>query len=435
MALGAFLANMDSSIVAVGLESLRAAFGAELVRIQWVATAYLLGLSAVLPLTPWLTRRLGAGRLWLSALSGFLLTSVACALSPTAEVLIAVRAAQGMTAGILVAAGQTVIGLAVGPERLGRMMGVLGLVVGLAPIAGPSVGGFLLARFGWPSMFWLNLPVGVLALVLAVRFVPRGERQAPPPIDWSGLLLVSLGLPLTVYALTGIGIPQTSHLLDGVLALIGVGALAVFAWRTLHTPRPVLRLRLLARPVPAAASSTLVTAAAGMYGAVLLVPLWFQLQLGAGAAETGLLLVPMGVGTTVTVALAGRLVDRLGGGPVALAGALLVLVSTVPWPWLGPGTPMIAVQVLLVVHGIGLGLSLMPATTAAYASVRASELGDATALANIVLRVGGAAGSALTVIVLAQGGFRAAFGLLAVLAGCAVLAASWLTRAENGRKL
>src|SRR3954464_1934447 len=134
MALGGFLGNMDGSIVAVGLESMRLRLGVSLIEIQWVATAFLLGLSAALPLTPWLVRKRGAGRLWLWALAAFLLTSVACALAPDAGTLIAFRAVQGMTAGVMVTAGQTVIGLAVGPERLGRTMGTPGLGGRLGPV-------------------------------------------------------------------------------------------------------------------------------------------------------------------------------------------------------------------------------------------------------------------------------------------------------------
>ncbi|MEV4055091.1 MDR family MFS transporter [Amycolatopsis sp. NPDC049688] len=435
MALGGFLGNMDASVVAVGLESMRDSLGVTLVEIQWVATAYLLGLSAALPLTPWLGHRFGAGRLWLGALAAFLLTSVACALAPDAGTLIGVRAGQGMAAGVMVTAGQTVIGLAVGPERLGRTMGTLALVVGLAPVIGPSVGGFLLAHFAWPVLFWLNVPIGLLAFGLALRYVPRGDRGQPPPVDWRGLALVSLGLPLLVYALTELATPGS---LDVVLASIGTAAMGLFTWRSLRVPHPVLQLRLAAQPVLGTALASVLLGGAGMFGAVLLLPLWFQVRLGAGTAESGVLLAPMGLATTVFVFAAGRLTDRYGGGTVSLTGSLVVLASTVPLPWLGPDAPMWLVQALLVIRGAGLGLSVLPASTAAYASVGAAELGHATALVNIVLRVGGALGGALCVIVLSQGlsagpaaGFGWAFGVLAVLCALGAVATAGLRRAER----
>ncbi|MEU8634556.1 MDR family MFS transporter [Amycolatopsis sp. NPDC048633] len=429
MALGGFLGNMDGSIVAVGLESMRLQLGVSLIEIQWVATAFLLGLSAALPLTPWLVKRLGAGRLWLWALAAFLLTSVACALAPDAVALIAFRTLQGMATGVMVTAGQTVIGLAVGPERLGRTMGTLGLVVGLAPVVGPSVGGFLLAHFSWPVLFWLNLPIGLVAFGLALRYVPRGDRGQPPPMDWPGLLLVSLGLPLLVYTLAE---------RDALFAAVGALALAVFAWRSLRVRHPVLNLRLAARPVMGSALASVLMAGAGMFGAVLLLPLWFQVRLGAGPAEAGVLLAPMGLATTVFVLVAGRLTDRYGGGTVALTGSAVVLASTVPLLWLGPDAPLWLVQAVLVVRGAGLGLSIMPASTAAYASVDAGELGHATALVNIVMRVGGAVGGALCVIVLSRGltvdpatGFGWAFGVLGVICVLGTAAAAWLRQAER----
>ncbi|WIY06245.1 MDR family MFS transporter [Amycolatopsis mongoliensis] len=429
MALGGFLGNMDGSIVAVGLESMRLHLGVGLIEIQWVATAFLLGLSAALPLTPWLVRKLGAGRLWLWALAAFLLTSAACALAPDAGTLIALRTLQGMAAGVMVTAGQTVIGLAVGPDRLGRTMGTLGLVVGLAPVVGPSVGGFLLAHFSWPVLFWLNLPIGLVAFGLALRYVPRGDRGQPPPVDWPGLFLISLGLPVLVYALTE---------LDAVSAAAGAAALAVFAWRSLRARRPVLDLRLAARPVMGSALTSVLLAGAGMFGAVLLLPLWFQVRLGAGPAEAGVLLAPMGLATTVFVLVAGRLTDRHGGGTVSLTGSVVVLASTVPLPWLGPDSPLWLVQALLVVRGAGLGLAIMPASTAAYASVDAGELGHATALVNIVMRVGGALGGAVCVIVLSRGltvdpatGFGWAFGVLGAICVLGTAATAWLRRAER----
>lgn len=429
MALGGFLGNMDGSIVAVGLESMRLRLGVSLIEIQWVATAFLLGLSAALPLTPWLTKRLGAGRLWLWALAAFLLTSVACALAPDAVTLIAFRTLQGMATGVMVTAGQTVIGLAVGPERLGRTMGTLGLVVGLAPVVGPSVGGFLLAHYSWPVLFWLNLPIGLVAFGLALRYVPRGDRGQPPKLDWPGLVLISLGMPLLVYTLTELNAP---------FAAVGAIALAVFVWRSLRVRHPVLDLRLAARPVMGSALASVLLAGAGMFGAVLLLPLWFQVRLGAGPAEAGVLLAPMGLATTVFVLVAGRLTDRYGGGTVSLTGSVVVLASTVPLPWLGPDAPMWLIQGLLVVRGAGLGLSIMPASTAAYASVDASELGHAAALVNIVMRVGGAAGGALCVIVLSRGltvdpatGFGWAFGVLGVICVLGTAAAAWLRHAEG----
>lgn len=438
VALGGFMANMDSSIVAIGLDVMRVHLRVDLTEIQWVATAYLLGLSAVLPSTPWLTRRLGAGRLWLSALVGFILTSVGCALAPTAALLIAMRGAQGMAAGTLITAGQTVIGLAVGPRRLGRMIGTLGLVVGLAPIIGPSVGGFLLARWSWPVLFWLNVPIGALVMLLGVRLVPRGIRSQQSALDWRGLSLVSVGLPVLVYALTELGMSRgQDRPLYLVLSALGLCALVTFGWWSLRARSPLLRLRLAIRPVMASGLSSLLFAGASLFGAVLLFPLWFQIQVGIGSTSTGLLLVSSGLGTAATVPIAGRLADRYGGGTVSFVGSLVVLASTIPWVLLDFHTSVILVQALLFVRSSGLGLSIVPAMTAAYASASSDDIGDATALANIVMRVGGAIGGALCVIVLSQGldggpgqGFHAAFGALGVICLLAAGASGWLCYAE-----
>lgn len=196
----------------------------------------------------------------------------------------------------------------------------------------------------------------------------------------------------------------------------------------------MLALRLMTRPVMAAG----LLSGASMFGAVLLLPLWFQIRLGEGAASTGLLLVPLGLGTLAVMLIAGRLTDHYGGGVIALVGSLAVLGSTVPLPWLGPHPLIPLVQALLVLRGGGLGLSMLPVMTAAYTSVRPGDLGDATALANIAMRVGEALGAALCVIALSRGldaagppaGFTSAFLALTVICVLATLAAAWLCHSE-----
>jgi MFS family permease len=242
------------------------------------------------------------------------------------------------------------------------MMATLGLVVGLAPVIGPSVGGSLLAWSAWPALFWLNVPIGMLALFLGWQFVPRGDPQRSPPMDWLGLALISLGLLMVVYALTELGARQHGTALPPVVLLAaGVGASIGFVWWSRRGTHPVVALHLVTRPVMAAGLLSALLSGASMFGAVLLLPLWFQISLGEGPVSTGLRLMPLGLGTVAVMLIAGRLTDRYGGGVIALVGSLVVLGSTVPFPWLDPQAPLPLVQALLLLRGGGLGLSLIPA--------------------------------------------------------------------------
>jgi EmrB/QacA subfamily drug resistance transporter len=400
---GAFTSQLDTSVVNVGLDTIGRDLGAPLEQVQWVSTAYLLALGVSLPVTGWLGRRVGVGRLWLGALTAFTAASGLCALAPSASWLIALRVVQGLTAGVLVPAGQTLLGQAAGPRRLGRVMGVLGVAVSLAPAVGPVVGALVLDAASWPWLFLVNVPVGLAGLLLGLRIVPRGERGVAPDLDWPGLALVSLALPLLVYAATAAGEAATlaAPAVLGPL-LVGAAALLAFGLHARRAPEPLLDLGLFRRRPYAAASAAAAATGAAQFGAALLLPLYFQLARDASVLTTGLSLISLGVGTAIMSPLSGRLTDRFGGGSVAVAGSALAVASTLPFAVLPAGADPVLVQALLFVRGLTIALAITPVITAAYATVAPEQLPDATTQVNILLRLGGAVGSAVFAVIVAR---------------------------------
>jgi len=438
---GAFTSQLDTSVVYVGLDTIGRDLDASLDRVQWVSTAYLLALAVSLPATGWLGRKVGVGRLWLASLAAFTAASGLCALAPSVDWLIVLRVVQGLTAGVLVPAGQTLLGQAAGPQRLGRVMGVLGIAVSLAPAVGPVVGALVLDATAWPWLFWINVPIGVAGVLLGLRVVPRGERGGAPRLDWSGLGLVSLALPLLVYAATAAG--QGSALGDTpVLAplLIGAAALLAFGLHARRHAEPLLDLRLYGRPVFAAASAAAAFTGAALFGAGLLFPLYFQLAREASVLTTGLSLISLGVGTAVMSPLSGRLTDRLGCGTVAVAGSALTIATTLPFAVSPADADAVVVQVLLFVRGLTIALAITPVITAAYAAVAPEQLPDATTQVNIVMRLGGAMGGALFAVIVARelpGGaeqaLHTAFWWLTAASVAALAAATWLWLSARSR--
>jgi MFS family permease len=164
--IGAFMAQLDAALVNVGIATISRQLSASLDTTQWISTGYLLALAAGLPVCGWLSRRAGASRLWLSALAGFTVISGLCACAPTIAVLIVLRIAQGVAGGLLVPAGQTVIGQAAGPQRMGRLMSTAGIAIVIGPALGPALGGLLIAYLSWRWLFLVNLPIGAVALLL-----------------------------------------------------------------------------------------------------------------------------------------------------------------------------------------------------------------------------------------------------------------------------
>ena len=240
---GAFLSSIDASVVAVGLDTIGADLHTDLAQVQWVSSIYLIGVAVAMPLSGWLAGRLGAGRLWIWMMAAFTLLSVFCALAPTVETLIAARAAQGFAGGMLIPAGQTLIGQAVGSNRLGRVMGTLGVVVSLGGAAGPTLGGFVLDNLSWPWLFWINLPIGVLAVVLGHRYVPRGATVPVTRFDWRGFALAGAGLPLVIYGLTAWGERTSLTTTVAGSVILGFAAILAFGAHSLRRTDPLLDLR------------------------------------------------------------------------------------------------------------------------------------------------------------------------------------------------
>lgn len=414
IAFGAFTAGLDTSLVNVALRTIQTEFGTTLDVAQWVSSGYLLALAVSLPVCGWLGNRVGTGRLWLGALTAFTVISGLCAAAPTIGLLIALRVLQGLSAGLLVPAGQTILGRAVGPHRLGRVMARLGIAVTLAPALGPVVGGLLLDGLGWRWLFLLNVPVGAVVLLLGRRRVPRGTPSSATPLDWLGFGYVGVGLPLVVYGLTDWDAGAGASAANVWPLAVGAVALALFTRRSLRQRKPLLDLRLHARPAFAAACGAMVFGGVLMFGCTLLFPLYFQLARGEGVVATGLLTFAFGAGTAVTLPLAGRLTDSRGGGPVAVLGGLITVIVTGELALVGPDQPAVVVQLVLLALGVGTALVVSPLMVSAFRAVDQDQLPDATAQVNIVNRVGGALGAAVFAVVVDRGlsgGTTAAFQL------------------------
>ena len=415
LAFGAVMAGLDTSVVNVGLDVIGRDLDASLASAQWVQSGYLLALAAALPACGWVSRRIGAGRLWLWSLAAFTATSALCALAPDVGWLIAFRGLQGVAGGLLVPSGMTVLGQAAGPSRMGRVMATTSVPAILAPAVGPVVGALLISQFSWHWLFLINVPIGVLGLVVGLRTVPRGQTVGTGRIDLPALALVAAGLPLLTYAITEAAAQRTLVAPAVALPLVaGFVALALFARRSLRSAAPLLDLWLFRNRVYAAASFEVFFNGAAMFGGLIVMPLYFQLQRQAGIVETGLLLMAFSIGAAATFPVAGRLTDRYGGGIVTVAGLVVTTLSTVPLALLPADVDLVTVEALMVARGIGLALSGMPAVSSAFATVSARQLPDATSQINILSRVGGAIGGAVFVVILTgalPAGAAAAFRL------------------------
>lgn len=398
VAIGSTMAMLDASIVNVALRTLSSGLHASLTTIQWVITAYLLAMAAVVPVTGWLARRAGTRRTYLVALLLFALSSLGCGLADSAGELIALRAVQGVASGLLVV-GQMIVVLQAGKAPLARAIAAWTLPVVLGPIFGPTIGGLLLVNAGWRWIFFVNVPVGVVAVGLGLRFLPRGATHQAGKLDVTGLVLAALGALALTYGLAQLGGARGD--LAGLLAGLGAGVvlLTAFVVRSLRSDHPLLDLNLFRNRVFSAAAATTFCVGGLIFGGLVVMPLYYQLIRHLDALTTGMLLAPQGLGAAIGIWLAGRATDRFGSLTV-IGGGLVAAVGTVPLIMIGTATSYTVLTVALLLRGFGVGFAAMPAMAVAYRAIDKAKVNDASPQLQFLQRTGGSVATAAFIAVL-----------------------------------
>ena len=402
--LGSIMSILDTTIVNVALSRLSVELHSSIADIQWVVTGYLLSLAAVIPISGWAGRRFGAKNVYLTALVLFTLGSALCGLATSATELIVFRVLQGIGGGLILPVGQLMMASAAGPRRMGRVMSVVAVPAMLAPILGPALGGLILDNTSWRWIFFVNAPIGIIAVLAALRGLPASEREDAGPLDVRGLILAVTGMPLITYGLAEIGVTGSFTSPKVIVPIVGGLALvALFIVHARRVPRPLLDVHLYARRTFSAASITTFCLGAALFGGMILLPLYYQQVRGENVLATGLLLAPQGLGAALAMPVSGRLTDRIGGGPLALFGVIVTTLTTIPFGLIGAHTPIGSLSVWMFLRGLGIGFAFMPAMAAAFASLQPRELSDATPQMNVLQRLGGSIGTAVLAVVLQRG--------------------------------
>jgi EmrB/QacA subfamily drug resistance transporter len=445
--IGAIMSILDTTIVNVALATLGRDLHAGITDIQWVVTGYMLSLAAVIPVTGWAAERFGAKQVYLVSLTVFTLASALCGLANSTTELIGFRVLQGIGGGMILPIGQLMMAQAAGPERMGRVMSIVAVPAMLAPILGPTIGGLIVDNISWRWIFYVNVPIGAIAIIAALRILPRPERRDAGSLDYRGLALMSTGLPLLTYGLAEVGSTGTFTSTKVVLPILaGLGLIALFATHALRVPRPLLNLRLYRRPTFSSASFAMFCLGAALFGGMILLPLYWQGVRHESVVDTGLLTAPQGLGMALVMPLAGKLTDRMGGGPLALFGVTVTTIATIPFGLVGAHTSVAWLAVAMLIRGMGIGFAFMPAMAAAFASLNRSELPQATPQLNVLQRVGGSMGTAVLAVVLqralvgvhsvdgAASAYGTAFWVSAGLTAVAILPCVILLRAERAAR-
>ena len=391
----AFMTQLDAAILQVALLHLSHDFEVSVDSGQWLVTVYLLATGITMPLSAWLCRRCGPATIWLWSLIGFTLTSAGCAAATGIVMLLVFRALQGAAAGAMLPAGQSVIVSEAGPTNVGRVMGIAGSFLVLAPALGPVVGSELVQSLGWRSIFLVNVPIGVAVVLIARRITLSNETSRQDGFPWlSWFLVAAVVTCLTLASEAAAAADRTALAPELAVALLFIFLHILIQSRIVSVVKfSLLRDRTLLW-------SNLVAFLAGMYqfGILVYAPIHLQLVSHLSLSATGLAMTSFAIGSAF-LAYAGKIVDQKGGGAVTVAGSYGLLVvaiaqlagtraSSQPW-W--------TIVALLLLSGITLSSIIVPSATAAYAKINKPDVPDAVALNNLLLRVGGAVGSAVII--------------------------------------
>ena len=304
---------------------------------------------------------------------------------------------------MLMPAGMTILTRAAGPHRVGRVMAIIGVPMLLGPVLGPILGGYLVDEVSWRWIFFINLPIGALALVASLRILPRDVAAPNHRLDWLGLALLSPGLAALIYGLAesgsagGFGHPEVI-----LPSLAGLALLVAFVWHARRADDPLIDLGLFANRTFAVASGSLILMIIAVFGGMLLLPLYFQAVRGESALDTGLLLAPQGLGAMLMMPIAGQLADRTGVGRIAPVGLVLVALSFLGLTMLSEDTSYWLLGADLFVMGMGMGATMMPIMSGAMQTLRRAAASRASTTLNIIQQVGASIGTAVLSVLLVR---------------------------------
>ncbi len=401
---GMFLVSLNQTIVSTALPTIAGELGG-LDLIAWIVTAYLLAATTAMPLFGRMSDLYGRKRLFQSAIVIFLVGSVLSGAALDMPMLIAARAVQGIGGGGVMALAMTIVGDMLSPRERGRYQGYLGAVLGLAAVTGPLLGGFIVDHLDWRWVFLVNVPIGIVALVVTSRVLSLPHHRVEQRLDLigAGLLVTGVTALLLVTAWGGSELPWRSPLIVS-LGLGGTILSLLFVLRQRSAPQPIIPLGLFA-----SRTFTLITVAgfvvgAAMFASIVFLPVFFQLVTGASATEAGLLLSPLMGGFVLTSMISGRLITRTGRYRAhPITGTVLVAVALGSMSTMDATTSRLEAGLFTAVMGVGLGLVLHNLILIAQNDVPAGDLGAATATINFSRTLGGSIGTAVFGAVMAAG--------------------------------
>jgi EmrB/QacA subfamily drug resistance transporter len=402
--LASFMMALDALIITTAFAIIRADLGSPVETLQWTVNAFNLTFAVLLLTGAALGDRFGRRRMFAAGITLFVLASVACAMSGTAGWLIASRAAQGAGAALVMPLAMAILSGAFGRDERARALGIFAGITGCALIVGPAIGGFITETFGWRWIFWINLPIGLIAIALVLARL-RETFGPVAALDITGLLLVAIAaLGLVWSLLRGNAAGWTSPEVTGTV-IAGLAFTVAFVLWELRTPAPMVPMRLFASRSFASGVLASFLFYAAMYGVLFLLPQFLQVSLGFSPFGAGLRLLPWTATLFVTAPVAGAMVGKLGERPLVVTGLSMQAIGL---GWIAlivtPGLAYPALVAPLIIAGVGVSMAMPAAQNAILSSVAVTEMGKASGVFNMGRFLGGMFGIAALVAIFSANG-------------------------------
>jgi DHA2 family multidrug resistance protein len=380
---GIFMIILDATVINVAFPTLRREFGATLADAQWVLSIYVLSLGVTTPVSGFLADRFGIKRVYLFGLAVFVIGSFLCGLAPSLGWLIAARALQGFGGGVAQPLGPAQLYRAFPPKEQGTALGYFGIVLVFAPALGPILGGWLVDANLWRLIFFINIPIGILGVILGSRFLLNYQVERRPRFDPLGLITAVIGFGSVLYAAS---IAETNGWTGSTTLLaFGIGVVALVAHVIIElyvVKEPMTSLRLFGNPVFLNAALVGYVATIAMFGAEFLMPLYLQAFRGRTALEAGYILLAIAIPSGIATPLAGRLYDKIGPRMNLIVGFGILCINTWQLSKIGATTPISYILFLLALRGLAFGLTLQTSFVAALSSIPLNVLPRGSSLVN-----------------------------------------------------
>jgi MFS transporter, DHA2 family, multidrug resistance protein len=403
--LGVIMAIIDSTIVNVALDKIAGNLGASIDEVAWVATGYILANVIVMPLNGWLTALLGRKRFYATSLAVFTITSLLCGTAHSIGMLIFYRVLQGLGGGALQPTAQAIMFETYPAEKRGQAMAIFGLGAMVGPAVGPTLGGWIVDNASWPLIFYINIPIGIIAFLMTLAYVPTPKFivRLKGGIDWIGLGLLSTGLASLQYVLErGEHDDWFSSDAIVILSIVAAVTLTWFIIKTLRDASPLVDLAVFKFRSFTFGSIIGVIMGFGLFGTALILPLFFQTMLGFTAFDTGMALLPGALSTAVSMMIAGRLANRFDGRISIAIGLIVFAWSTWMLGDLNAQAGYWDVFWPRLIQGFGLGALFVPLTTISLSDVPIHELASATGVFTLIRQLGGSFGIAILTTLVAH---------------------------------